>query len=248
NGLCGVFAALPMTGVIVRSSANVQAGGKTRLSAILHGVWLLALVLLFPEVLNAIPTSSLAALLVIIGYKLMNFKMIKQLQERGNEEVLIFALTIASIVGFDLLTGIMIGVAATIFQLLYRLTHLELEIRRCEEKDEYNLELAGACTFLRIPALASALDQIPENATLHVHLNHLAYIDHACLELLTSWGDQHEKTGGKVYLEWDALHHYAQSNKPRIRRDVDSFRSASSAEHEGQSSNSGDFPTQQSVA
>jgi len=60
------------------------------------------------------------------------------------------------------------------------------------------------------------LDKVPDNAIIHVHLNHLSYIDHACLELITSWGDQHEKTGGKVFLEWDALHHYA-SDKPKVK-------------------------------
>jgi len=216
NALCGLIAALPMTGVIVRSSANVQAGGKTKLSAILHGVWLLGLVLLFPSLLNLIPTASLAALLVIIGYKLINFNIIKELRKRGREEVLIFALTVLSIVSFDLLTGIMIGVGATIFQLIYRLTHIEVEIYRGDSENEFNLELSGAVTFLRLPALSKVLDRVPDNATIHVHLNHLSYIDHACLELITAWGDQHERTGGKVFLEWDALHHYA-SDKPRVR-------------------------------
>lgn len=220
NMLCGLFAALPMTGVIVRSSANVQAGAKTRASAILHGVWLLVFITLFPSLLNLIPTASLAALLVFIGYKLMNFGILKELRAKGNEEVLIFLLTVISIVGFDLLTGIMIGVAATLFQLIYRLTHLEIEIERCEEKGEYNMELSGAATFLRIPALAAGLEKVPANATLHVHLHNLSYVDHACLELLTSWGDQHEKSGGKVFLEWDALHHYAQSAKLRPRHDT----------------------------
>ena len=115
-----------MTGVIVRSSANVQAGATTKLSAILHGAWLLGFVLFFPALLNAIPTASLAALLVIIGWKLINFKVIKELHARGTEEVLIFALTVVSIVSFDLLTGILIGISATLVQLVYRLTHIDV--------------------------------------------------------------------------------------------------------------------------
>jgi MFS superfamily sulfate permease-like transporter len=218
NSLCGLVAALPVTGVIVRSSANLQAGGTTKLSAILHGVWLLGLVILFPKLLNLIPTASLAALLVVIGFKLINFGILKELKKRGREEVLIFLLTVLSIVSFDLLTGIMIGVGATILQLIHRLTHIEISLTQGDSKNEFNLDLAGAVTFLRLPALSKKLDKIPHNATIHVHMNHLSYIDHACLELLTSWGDQHEKTGGKVFLEWDALHHYVGSGKPILKQ------------------------------
>jgi len=223
NTLCGILGALPMTGVIVRSSANVRAGAKTRWSATLHGVWLLAFILLLPNLLNFIPTSSLAALLVVIGWKLINIAIIEELREKGREEVLIFVLTVASIVTFDLLTGIVIGFSATLFQLLYRLTHLEAEVFTSEEGgSELNLELVGAATFLSIPSLAKTLEKIPSDAILHVHLHHLAYIDHACLELLTQWGDQHEKSGGKVYLEWDQLHHYANSSKPISRKSLNS--------------------------
>jgi MFS superfamily sulfate permease-like transporter len=219
NTLCGVLGALPMTGVIVRSSANVRAGATTRWSATLHGVWLLAFVLILPQVLQYIPTSSLAALLVVIGWKLINFPILRELYQRGREEVGIFLLTVFSIVIFDLLTGIIVGFAATLLQLIYRLTHLEAHFFPSEEGGkELNLELEGAATFLRIPYLAKILNNIPADAILHVHLHHLAYIDHACLELLTQWGDQHEKSGGKVYLEWDQLHHYANSTKPISRR------------------------------
>ena len=78
--ICGAFGALPMTSVIVRSSVNVEAGAKTRLSAILHGVWLLGLVGVAPSVLNLIPTSSLAAILVVTGYKLVKIENIRKLQ------------------------------------------------------------------------------------------------------------------------------------------------------------------------
>lgn len=216
NMICGLFAALPMTGVIVRSSANVQAGGTNRSSAILHGVWLLAFVVALPSVLKLIPTASLAALLVVIGWKLMNFSLLKELRVKGNEELLIFLLTVSSIVCFDLLTGIMIGVSATILQLIYRLTHLEVDIEKNEAgKHEYNLELSGAATFLRIPTLAKALGSLPEDSVLHVHLKNLLYVDHACLELLTEWGDQHERSGGRVLMEWDDLHHHVSHARLR---------------------------------
>ena len=92
--VCGMLGALPMTGVIVRSSANVQAGAKTRLSAILHGVWLLVFVVVLSGLLQMIPTASLAAVLVYTGYKLVNFKQIKKLREAGWGEVAIYLVTL----------------------------------------------------------------------------------------------------------------------------------------------------------
>lgn len=214
NTLCGVVAALPMTGVIVRSSANLQSGAKTRMSAILHGGWLLALATLVPGVLRLIPTASLAALLVVTGWKLINFKLIPQLAKRGWEEVLIFALTVGSIVSIDLLSGILIGFGATLVQLIIRLTHFEANLKSMAGGRDFELELAGAATFLRLPKLARALESAPNDATVHVHLHNLSFIDQACLELITAWGDQRQKSGGKVYLEWDALHHYATQKRP----------------------------------
>ncbi len=215
NIVCGFFTALPMTGVIVRSSANVQAGGQTRLSAFLHGAWLLVFILALPAVLELIPTASLAALLVFIGYKLINIKILKELKTKGPEEPLIFILTVLSIVAFDLLTGILIGFVATLLQLLYRLTHLDLSMTYDEEEGEYSMNLSGAASFLSLPLLAEKLEQLPDNAVLHVHLRDLKYIDHACLELLVTWGDQHKSSGGEVFIEWDALHHYLSKSMNR---------------------------------
>ncbi len=103
NMVCGVLGALPMTGVIVRSSANVQAGGRTRLSAILHGVWLLIFVAGLAFLLRLIPTASLAAILVYTGYKLVNPKSVRELRKYGWGEVGIYAATVGTIVVTDLL-------------------------------------------------------------------------------------------------------------------------------------------------
>jgi MFS superfamily sulfate permease-like transporter len=93
--LCGAVGALPMTGVIVRSSANVQAGATTRLSAILHGAWLLGTVVAVPFVLNQIPTAALAAILVYTGYKLVNLAQIRKIGEFGRVELGIYFATLS---------------------------------------------------------------------------------------------------------------------------------------------------------
>ena len=206
NIVCGALGALPMTGVIVRSSANVQAGAKTRLSAILHGLWLLLFVAVLGGILQMIPTASLAAVLVYTGYKLVNIKEIKKLLEFGWGEVAIYLATLVTIVVQDLLVGVVVGIALAAGKLLYTFSRLNIKIEHDESKKQYHMRLAGAATFVRLPKLAAALEEIPGDAEIHVELERLSYIDHACLELLTSWGEQHQASGGRLLIDWAALH------------------------------------------
>jgi MFS superfamily sulfate permease-like transporter len=118
NSLCGLVGALPMTGVTVRSSANVEAGARTRLSAVLHGLWLLSLVAAMPFVLRLIPVSSLAAILVFTGYKLAR-QDVRSLARGGRSEVAIFFATTAGVVVLDLLTGVLIGLGLALIKLIW---------------------------------------------------------------------------------------------------------------------------------
>ena len=206
NTICGALGALPMTGVIVRSSANVAAGARTRLSAILHGVWLLVLVVGFAGILQLIPTASLAAVLVYTGYKLINFKSIKKLRQYGWGEVGIYAATLTVIVVEDLLTGVIVGMALAAVKLLHTFSKLKVNVEHDPRHDRYVMHLDGAATFVRLPRLAAALEQIPASADLHVELDRLSYIDHACLNLITHWADQHQATGGRLTIDWESLH------------------------------------------
>lgn len=205
NSICGVFSALPMTGVIVRSSANVQAGGQTRLSAILHGFWLLLFVAAVPFLLTYIPQATLAAILVYTGWKLINIKMIKSLWKVGKSEVFIYLATVAVIVAEDLLVGVLVGLALAALKLLYTFSHLEADLRPAGD-NRMTLKLRGACTFIRLPHLAETLEKVPEDVELHVELQDLDYIDHACFETLINWARQHEKAGGTLVMDWDTLH------------------------------------------
>ncbi len=205
NMVCGALGALPMTGVIVRSTANVQSGGKTRLSAILHGVWLLVFVVFLAFLLRMIPTAALAAILVYTGYKLVNIKSIKELRKYGWGEVAIYTATVVTIVVTDLLTGVIVGVALAAAKLLYTFSHLHTDLRVDEEQGRTVLSLGGAATFVRLPKLASELENVPPNAELHVDFQHLDYIDHACLDLLMNWAKQHESTGGRLVIDWESL-------------------------------------------
>ena len=205
NMLCGVAGALPMTGVIVRSGANVQAGAVSRWSAILHGVWLLSTVAILPWVLNHIPTASLAAILVYTGYKLVNIGKIRAIAGYGRAEVSIYFATLIGIVVVDLLAGVLLGVGLALAKLIYTFSHLKVETMQDRGSNRVDVMLHGAATFLGLPRLAAALESVPQGAETHVHIEGLDYIDHACLDMLSSWEKQHSANGGVVKVEWQGL-------------------------------------------
>ena len=205
NMLCGVLGVLPLTGVIVRSGANVQAGGRTRLSAILHGLWLLLFAVVFTSILRLIPVACLAAILVYTGCKLVNIKAMREIGKYGKGEVAVYIVTLAMIVVIDLLTGVVMGLGLAVVKLIYYFTHLTIRVERDTERNRTNLYLDGSATFLRLPNLAQALQGIPPETELHIHFENLIHIDHACLDLLMKWEKQHEATGGSLVIDWERL-------------------------------------------
>ncbi len=205
NSICGVLGVLPMTGVIVRSGANVEAGAVSRASAIMHGVWLLLFVSVIPFTLRYIPTSALAAILVFTGYKLAYPKVLPKLLKFGKTEVFIYVVTIVMIVLTNLLEGVLVGLALSLLKLLYAFSHLEIRKEETRAENRVDLYLQGSATLVRLPKLAAELESLKPGANVHVHVNDLDYIDHACLDLLTNWERQHSGTGGTLTIEWDEL-------------------------------------------
>jgi MFS superfamily sulfate permease-like transporter len=199
--LCGLVGALPMTGVIVRSSANVQAGAKTRMSAMFHGLWLLAFVLLLSSVLQSIPVASLAGVLVYTGVKLVDLKALRGLGRYGRMPMFIYGATASAIILTDLLTGVLIGFGLTLVKLALNASRLKINLVDLEAEGEMELRLNGAATFLKVPALTQALGAVPPGTTLHVPLSNLSYIDHSCLELLEEWGRANAAQGSRLLLE-----------------------------------------------
>ncbi|MEQ1672020.1 MAG: SulP family inorganic anion transporter, partial [Hyphomicrobium sp.] len=205
NAICGLLGGLPMTGVIVRSGANVEAGAKTRASAIFHGIWLLLFVAMIPWTLGYIPKSALAAVLVYTGYKLAYPKIVPALMKYGKAEVLIYLVTILTIVSTDLLKGVITGLVLSLLKLLYAFSHLEVRSDDDAAQNRIDLHFDGSATLVRLPILARRLETLRPGSNVHVHLGELDYIDHACLDLLTNWEKQHKATGGTLTMEWDAL-------------------------------------------
>lgn len=201
NMLCGLVGALPMTGVIVRSSANVQAGATTRMSTIFHGLWLLAFVLLLSSVLQSIPVASLAGVLVYTGLKLVDLKAFRGLGRYGRMPMFTYAATAAAIIFTDLLTGVLIGFALTLVKLAFKAARLKISLVQMQDSQELELRLVGAATFLKVPALTQVLASIPQGSTVHVPLGNLSYIDHSCLELLEEWGRANAAQGTRLIIE-----------------------------------------------
>lgn len=200
NMLCGILGALPMTGVIVRSSANVQAGAQTRMSAILHGVWLLAFVVILSSVLQSIPVASLAGVLVYTGFKLVDLKALRGLGRYGRIPMLTYGVTALAIIFTDLLTGVLLGFALTLLRLALKAARLKISVIETGPK-QVELRLIGAATFLKVPALTQVLDTIEKGTTVHVPMTYLSYIDHSCLELLEDWGRANKANGSRMIIE-----------------------------------------------
>jgi MFS superfamily sulfate permease-like transporter len=205
NSICGILGVLPMTGVIVRSTANVEAGGKTRVATIMHGGWLLLFAAVLPFTLSYIPVASLAAVLVCTGYKLAYPKAIPGLLKFGKSEVAIYIVTVVMIVATNLLEGVLIGLGLSILKLLQAFSHLEIRWDEDIIRNRVELHLKGSATLIRLPKLAATLEEIRPGAEVHIHFEHLDYIDHACLDLLSNWEKQHEVTGGSLVIEWEEL-------------------------------------------
>jgi MFS superfamily sulfate permease-like transporter len=212
NTFCGFMGALPMTGVIVRSAANVNAGAKTRRSAILHGVWLLVMVASTPWLLRLVPTASLAAVLVFTGWKLVNIQNIRRLLSYGGAPVVIYTATLIGIITTDLLKGILLGLALSTLKIIYARTHFSMRLVT-NSVGRSDVHLVGAASFVRLPAFADSLETIPSDGEVHVHLRELDYVDDACLEALSSWQQQRTQQGHLVFIEWDeAMRLYRDKN------------------------------------
>ena len=214
NMVCGILGALPLTGVIVRSSANLEAGARTRWSAVMHGAWLLALILAFPAVLRIIPTAALAAVLVYTGCKLVSPTKIRVLARFGKAEVGIYFATMIGIVCTDLLTGVLAGFGLALLKLLYTSSQLRVDV--VNSAGCQHIHLHGAATFISLPKLAKALEKLPTATERHIHFEHLHNIDHACLDLIAHFKTQQEKTGFTVAVDLSELEN--RYHEPAVMR------------------------------
>lgn len=191
NVLSGLIGGLPLTQVIVRSSANISFGGRTKMSAILHGVFLLISALTMASILNMIPLSSLAAILLMVGYKLAKPALFKQMYKLGWEQFIPFVVTVIVILFTDLLTGIIAGMAMGGFFALrhsYRNSHYMKEAHTTENGvNTYHLVLAEEVSFFNKASLIRELEAIPENSKVVIDCTNSKSIDYDVVELIKNF-------------------------------------------------------------
>jgi carbonic anhydrase/SulP family sulfate permease len=198
NIVSGFLGGLPMTSVIVRSGANLNAGAQTKISAIFHGVLLLGCVAFLPQWLNQIPLCALAAILIVTGYKLASPKIIGQMWKEGKYQFLPFAITIVSIVFTNLLTGILIGLGISLLFILY--SNFRRPIHQVLEKhlsgNVMRIELPPQVSFLNRAAIQKSLYEIPAGGSILIDARNADYIDPDILDLLTDFKNVTAKAHG----------------------------------------------------
>ena len=186
NILAGMLGGLPMTSVIVRTTANVNAGAKTKLSAIVHGAFLLIAVILIPALLNKMPMACLAAILIMIGLKLASPKVFKHMWKAGKHQFIPFIVTVVAVVGTDLLKGVGIGLMVSIFFILRGNMKLAYFFKKEEhqEGETIHIDLAQEVSFLNKAAIKQTLAHLPRNSKVVIDAANTVYIDYDVLELI----------------------------------------------------------------
>lgn len=182
NALSGLIGGLPLTAVIVRTSANATAGAKTKLSAVLHGVWLVACVITIPHILNMIPLSCLAAVLLLVGYKLTKPELIQKMYQKGWNQFAPFMITIVAILFTDLLKGIMIGMVVGFIFVIRSSVHKSVVM--VNEGENFLIRFHKDASFLQKSQLIKMFNQIPPKAAVVIDGSEGLHIDEDIADLI----------------------------------------------------------------
>ena len=205
NMLCGFVGALPMISEVVRSSANVNAGAKTRWSNFFHGIFLLVFVAFFAELLHHIPIAALAAILVYTGYRLTSFKEFKHVYETGWEQLIIFIVTMLTTLFTNLLFGVFIGlVFKSVLQLLLGVAWKNLfkvSYQVSESNEKIRIEVQSEILFTNVLGLKKLLSSLPPGKTVELDLQKASFIDHSSMDKIRSFERNYSAKGGQVDIE-----------------------------------------------
>lgn len=225
NTVAGLLGALPITAVVARSSANVQAGAKTKLSRVLHGLWLLAFAILLPQVLALIPISVLAGVLVHSGWKLFAPAEFPKMWRQDRGEFAVMTLTTVVIFATALLEGVLFGLAAGIGLAAVRMS--QTVIKQHIEEDTAKVVMAGNATFLRLPQVIEALEAAAESGKprIRLDLTGVTHLDHACRSQVEEFTAQQRGLGLRVELLMPGPAKTLQANSAaeRATPDQDSY-------------------------
>lgn len=192
NMISGLIGGLPVTQVILRSSANIQSGGKTKMSAIMHGFLLLLCVVAIPRILNLIPLSVLAAVLLVVGYKLAKPSVFKDVARLGWSQFLPFIATVLGVVFTDLLKGIGIGMVVAVIIILrnsYKNSHF-IHKRKTDDGDEIRMTLAEEVVFLNKGSIKKELSRVKEGTKVTIDMSRSVHIDYDVMEIIEDFRSQ----------------------------------------------------------
>jgi len=215
NVVSGAVGGLPVTGVIVRSSTNVDAGAKSRASAVLHGFWILLFTIPFAGLVDEIPAAALAGLLIVIGIQLLKPAHIETASKHG--DLAVYVVTAVSVVFLNLLHGVLIGLALAIALTGWRVIRARVEAGPAE--GAWHVVIEGpACTFMALPRLTRVLASVPDGATVLVDIS-VKYLDHAAQQTISDWERRHCATGGRVRIRGPVgtgrvTHHLVEPERP----------------------------------
>jgi MFS superfamily sulfate permease-like transporter len=191
NLLSGLIGGLPMTSVVVRTTANINSGARTKMSAIIHGILLLATVIAIPTILNKIPLATLAAILLIIGYKLASPAKVKHFWAEGKYQFVPFIATLLAVVFIDLLRGVALGMVISFVFILIGNAKRAYFFRKetYHDGDIIHIDLAQEVSFLNKAAIKQTLRHLPENARVVINASQTEYIAHDILDMIREFRD-----------------------------------------------------------
>jgi MFS superfamily sulfate permease-like transporter len=191
NIISGMLGGIPMTSVIVRTSANINSGGRTRIATIAHGIFLLIAVISIPALLNKIPLACLAAILLMIGYKLASPKVFKHMWQSGQYQFVPFMVTVLAVVFTDLLKGVAIGLVVSVFYILRANLKLAYYFKKESHHagETIHMKLAQEVSFLNKAAIKETLHRLPQQSKIVIDASDTFYIDHDVLQLIRDFLD-----------------------------------------------------------
>jgi MFS superfamily sulfate permease-like transporter len=198
NLVSGLIGGMPMTSVIVRTSANINSGATTKISTIAHGIFLLVAVVAIPTIINRIPLACLAAILIMTGFKLAHPSVFRRMWQSGKFQFAPFVVTVLAVVFTDLLKGVAIGLAVSIFFILRANMRLAYFFKKelHHQGETIHIDLAQEVSFLNKAAIKQTLAHLPENTNVVINASNTLYIDHDVLELIKDFVAQGSKDKG----------------------------------------------------
>lgn len=202
NMLSALIGGLPVTSVVVRSSANVNAGAKTKASTVMHGLLLLICVFAIPGILNMIPKAALASILILTGYKLANVDLFKEYYSRGKQQFIPFIVTIVAIIFTDLLIGILVGILVGLYFVMR--SNFRSAMILVEDGDKYLIRFSREVSFLNKAKLVDYLERVPDNSAVLIDPLRCEFMDRDIIDSINDFIETSQAKGIRVYIMRDS--------------------------------------------